>query len=176
MSTLASSANVVARVTVQNTGAIYHVEFAKPPKHGDCWTIGSAPTADIDIGHHIQGISGKHLGLGFGQNGLVVVKILSSRGTSLFYERNRNLPVLDVESTVHDCIGEDSSRAPVWAVPVGYRVRLGLGHDQNPLKLVIEAFDHGQHVTRAGFWAWNNSSIPLINFFGLEGLVDLLNL
>ena len=31
-------------------------------------------------------------------------------------------------------------------------------------------------VTRAVFWAWNSSSIPLINYFGLEGLVDLLNL
>ena len=31
-------------------------------------------------------------------------------------------------------------------------------------------------MTRAVFWAWNSSSIPLINHFGLEGLVDLLNL
>ena len=26
------------------------------------------------------------------------------------------------------------------------------------------------------FWAWDSSSIQLINYFGLEGLVDLLNL
>ena len=31
-------------------------------------------------------------------------------------------------------------------------------------------------VTRAVFWAWNSSSIQLINYFGLEGLVDPLNL
>ena len=31
-------------------------------------------------------------------------------------------------------------------------------------------------VTRAVFRAWNSSSIQLINYFGLEGLVDLLNL
>ena len=31
-------------------------------------------------------------------------------------------------------------------------------------------------VTRAVFWAWNSSSIPLINYFGLEGLVGPFNL
>ena len=31
-------------------------------------------------------------------------------------------------------------------------------------------------VTRAVFWAWNSSSIPLINYFDLEGLVGPFNL
>ena len=31
-------------------------------------------------------------------------------------------------------------------------------------------------VTRAVFWAWNSSSIQLINYFGLEGLVGPFNL
>ncbi|KAK3947215.1 hypothetical protein QBC32DRAFT_94173 [Pseudoneurospora amorphoporcata] len=42
---------------------------------------------------------------------------------------------------------------------------------------IIAAADlpEDDHVTRAVFWAWNSSSIPLINYFGLEGLVDPFN-
>lgn len=86
MSTLASSANMVARVTVQGTGASYHIELTDPPKHGKCWITGSAPTADIDLGHKTPDISGKHRGLDFDQDGMVIVNIFSSRGISLAYE------------------------------------------------------------------------------------------
>ncbi|WPJ61171.1 hypothetical protein SMAC4_13410 [Sordaria macrospora] len=42
---------------------------------------------------------------------------------------------------------------------------------RRPLDQCTECFKwHG--VTRAVFWAWNSSSIQLINYFGLEGLVE----
>ena len=34
------------------------------------------------------------------------------------------------------------------------------------------AVDGNLGVTRAMFWAWNSSSIQLLNYFGLEGLVE----
>ncbi|KAK3347352.1 kinase-like domain-containing protein [Neurospora tetraspora] len=145
MSTFIFSANVVALIQVKISGAQYRIEFTKPPKNGQCWIIGSAPTADVSIGHQTQGISDKHLGLDFGQDGMVIIKIFSSHGTSLAYHSVSDDEKVD--SMVHECMGEDSPRAPAWAVPVGQRIHIFLGDPRNPLELTIQAFDHNQHLS-----------------------------
>lgn len=143
MATLASSANVVARVTVHHAGrpyTIHHVEFSQLPRQGNCWTIGSTSTADINVGYPDKGVSPKHVGIGFGEDGVVAIKIFSARGTSVYYDSK------DIAgNTLHDCIGEDSPQAPEWAVPIGLPVVIRLGDFSNPLKLTVEVFDHGEH-------------------------------